>query len=613
MRALSQFKNYPIRYKLLISYAAGFFLVITLSSLVINSFVRQSVEANIESELQNSTSAILNLVKTSASVSIKNYFRATAEKNREFVTHFYQRYRNGELTLAEAKKLAGEFLRGQKIGNSGYIYCVDSYGNAVIHPRKGVEGRNYIDKDFVKKIIAGKEGYIEYDWKNPGEKTERPKAVYSNYFEPWDWIICISAYREEFTELVNVDDFRESILTFRFGKTGYSYLLNADGVVIVHPKELVGQNFYEVEDPSGHKFVQEMLKQKSGKITYFWKNPDEEKAREKLVIFNFLPDFNWVVASSSYLDEIYAPVYAVRNIIALSGIISLVLVAFLTFWISSLITNPLGELMNQFTAGFDQDFSVRVEQRSRDEIGRLAEYFNQFMNRLETYSSDIQKEVAERKLAEQEVMKISERERKQIGQNLHDDLCPHLIGIEVLSDVLETKLRRKSSSEVEGAQKIKNLVHDAISKTKGIARGLCPVYLLEHGLEYSLQELALNIKQIYNVECRFINDGKVSIVDTMIASQLIYIVQEAVQNAIKHGAANRVSITLKKSGQRVHLSIVDNGKGFVNGVKSKGMGLEIMRFRAKTVGADFKIESRSTGGTCVEISFPGCPNAEGVC
>jgi two-component system nitrate/nitrite sensor histidine kinase NarX len=99
----------------------------------------------------------------------------------------------------------------------------------------------------------------------------------------------------------------------------------------------------------------------------------------------------------------------------------------------------------------------------------------------------------------------------------------------------------------------------------------------------------------------------------MIASQLIYIVQEAVQNAIKHGTANRVSITLKKSGQRVHLSIVDNGKGFVNGVKSKGMGLEIMRFRAKTVGADFKIESRSTGGTCVEISFPGCPNAEGVC
>ncbi len=198
VKALSRFRDYPIRYKLLVSYSLVFFLVISLSSFVINSFVRQTVEASIESELQNSTSAILDLVKTAASVSIKNYFRATAEKNREFVAHYYQRYRNGELTLEQAKSLAGEFLRSQKIGKLGYIYCVDSYGNALIHPRKTVEGRNFIDQDFVRKIIAGKEVYIEYDWKSPDEAKKRPKVVYSNYFEPWDWIICISAYREEF-------------------------------------------------------------------------------------------------------------------------------------------------------------------------------------------------------------------------------------------------------------------------------------------------------------------------------------------------------------------------------------------------------------------------------
>lgn len=610
MKALSIFNDYPIRYKLLIAYSAVFFLVITLSSLVINSFVRRAVESNIESELQNSTSAILNLVKTSASVSVKNYFRATAETNRDVVVHFYQRYQKGELTLKQAQKKAADFLRKQKIGKYGYIYCVDSYGNALVHPRKGVEGGNYIDEDFVKKIIAGKEVYIEYDWKNPGEARKRPKAVYSIYFEPWDWIICISAYREEFTELVNVNDFRESVLSFRFGKTGYSYLLNTDGVVVVHPKGLVGQNFYEVEDPSGHKFVQEMLNQKSGKITYFWKNPDEAEAREKLVIFNFLPEFNWVVASSSYLEEIYAPVYTVRNIVAMSGLFSLILVAFLTFWISSLITNPLGELMKQFSAGFDRDFSVRVAQRSRDEVGRLSWYFNQFMKRLETYSRNIKKEVTERKMAEREVMKISERERKLIGQNLHDDLCPHLIGIEVLSDVLETKLRRKKATEADAAKKIKNLVQEAIGKTKGIARGLCPVHFLEHGLEYSLQELALNIEQIYGINCRFEYDTSTDIDDTMAASHLIYIVQEAIQNAIKHGSADTILIRLAHSRQGTYLTIEDNGSGYINGEKSKGMGLQIMQYRAKLIGADFSIETFEAGGTRVHIVFSNAGQME---
>ncbi|MBU2513855.1 cache domain-containing protein [bacterium] len=611
MKALSRFRDYPIRYKLLVSYSLAFFLVITLSSVVINSFVRKTIEANIESELQNSTSAILDLVKTSASVSIKNYFRATAERNRELVTHYYQRYQNGELTLEQAKSLAGEFLRSQKIGKSGYIYCADSFGNAVIHPRKGVEGRNFIDQDFVKKIIAGKEVYVEYDWKNPGEEKERPKAVYSNYFEPWDWIICISAYREEFTELVNVDDFRESVLSFRFGKTGYSYLLNADGVVIVHPKQLVGKNFFDVNDSNGRKFVQEMLNQKSGKITYAWQNPDEDQKRQKLVIFNFLPEFNWVVASSSYLDEIYAPLTTVRNIIAISGVISLVLVAFLAFWISSLITSPLRELMKQFAAGADQDFSVRMEQRSKDEMGTLALYFNDFMEQLEAYSTKIEKEVAERKLAEREVMKISERERKQIGQDLHDDLCPHLIGIEVLSDVLETKLRRKSAVEANAAKKIKILVRDAIKKAKGIARGLCPVHLLDHGLDYSLKELALSINEIYAVSCEFESNAKVSVLDKVKASHLVYIVQEAVQNAIKHGAADKISITLKNKGRFICLNIIDNGAGIKHGKNSRGMGLRIMEFRAKMIGATFNIEPYESGGTSVEITFSNI-NAEQV-
>ncbi|MBU3917192.1 cache domain-containing protein, partial [bacterium] len=239
---INVFRNYPIRYKLLISYFLAFFMVITLGSWVVNSVVRKTIENNIESELKNSTSAILNLVKTSASVSIKNYFRSAAEKNRDVLSYFHEKYKKGELTLEEAKKQAGDILLSQTIGISGYIYCVDSYGNATLHPNKEVAGDNFADVPFIQKIITDREVYVQYNWKNPGELKARSKAVYVAYFKPWDWFICVSAYQEEFNKLVDVDDFKESILSFKFGKSGYAFLLDKKGEVIVHPKELVGQN-----------------------------------------------------------------------------------------------------------------------------------------------------------------------------------------------------------------------------------------------------------------------------------------------------------------------------------------------------------------------------------
>jgi len=72
---------------------------------------------------------------------------------------------------------------------------------------------------FVKKQLQRKEGYLEYEWKNLAETI---KALYMTWFEPWDWIISASSYREEFSTLVNIKDFRDRILAVRFGHRGES-------------------------------------------------------------------------------------------------------------------------------------------------------------------------------------------------------------------------------------------------------------------------------------------------------------------------------------------------------------------------------------------------------
>ena len=84
------------------------------------------------------------------------------------------------------------------------------------------------------------------------------------------------------------------------------------------------------------------------------KNPDEAQAREKLVIFDSIPEFEWTVGCSSYLNEFYEPLGTIRKVFLICVIVSILLVLPLTFKISTAITNPLKKLMQYFdqaTAG----------------------------------------------------------------------------------------------------------------------------------------------------------------------------------------------------------------------------------------------------------------------
>ncbi|MEJ2040501.1 MAG: cache domain-containing protein, partial [Desulfosarcinaceae bacterium] len=311
--------------------------------------------------------------------------------------------------------MARKVLLSQAIGKTCYIYCLSSEGIIVNHPHQALMGADLSSHAFIRDQMARRVGYVEYDWKNPSETKTRPKALYMTYFKPWDWIISASSYREEFNALVNMDDFRDSILSLKFGQTGYSYVIDTKGNLVVHPK-LENTNILEERDAKGRAFIREMIHQRSGKITYAWKNPDEGHPREKLVIFNHIPEFNWIVASSSYLDEFYAPLRTVERIFLFNVLIVLATVLPLTIWISSTITNPLRELMQRFAQGAKGDISVRMKSDLRGELGMLAAYFNTFMEQLENSSAALKSEIEVRKRAEIAIRK-SDSKYRELVQN----------------------------------------------------------------------------------------------------------------------------------------------------------------------------------------------------
>ena len=187
------FSTLEIRFKFLVSFALIFFLSILLCNLFIYVYVRNNIESRIESELTNTTQMIYNMVTTSVTVSIKNHLRAVAEKNLDIVSSMYRKFQEGKFSEQEAKSRAAEVILSQAIGSSGYLYCLDSQGKVTVHPKAALIGTSVKDFPFVQHMTLSKEGYLEYDWKNPGESQPRAKALYMSYFKPWDWVISASA------------------------------------------------------------------------------------------------------------------------------------------------------------------------------------------------------------------------------------------------------------------------------------------------------------------------------------------------------------------------------------------------------------------------------------
>ena len=712
------FSSLEIRYKFLLSFSVIFFLSMLLSSLFIYAYVRNNIEDRIESELTNTTRMITSMVKTAVNVSTKNHLRAVAEKNLDIVKNLYDQFRQGGISESEAKVRATRVILSQSIGKSGYIYCIDSGGTVKVHPRLPLVNTNVADHEFVRQQMDSRQGYIEYDWKNPGEERTRPKALYMAYFKPWDWIISASAYRSEFIRLVNVADFRESILDLKFGERGYAFVIDRDGNAIIHPVLQDVNIFDEKELPN--QFLEDMMHRKKGKSVYPWKNPGETEARPKLVMFDYIPECQWIVASSSYLDELYHPLKTLRNGIFGTSVCFLLLMLGVTFLVSRTITTPLKKLMGRLQIAMAGDYSIRMDKSANDEVGQLAEYFNQFMDQLEnqirvrheaeqarlesqkryfllmeaapdpivnydtqgrviyvnpaftrvfgwtlaecrnkkmdhfvpedhwaetrrmiqqviskdgifnvetrrydkhgqlkdvsisgastqdrqgnlTGSIIILRDITLSKGLEKKLMSVSDRERQKIGQDLHDDLCPQLIGIAGLAAVLEEKEWGRKSGDLAG--KIVEFMEDAVEKTRGLARGLCPVHLVSQGLQSALEDIILAYAYQDNIrfECR--TDPCIDFPDNNIATHLYHIAREAVNNAVRHSGGTKIRIFLGRgTGEKtaVRLTISDNGRGIPEERDGHGIGLQIMEYRAKMIDAQFLVDT-GTWGTKIRV------------
>lgn len=216
----------------------------------------------------------------------------------------------------------------------------------------------------------------------------------------------------------------------------------------------------------------------------------------------------------------------------------------------------------------------------------------------------IRTDITERKRLEKELLEVGDRERRRIGRDLHDGLGQQLTALEIMSQVLVTRLKKSKSPELVGsAEHICQQIRQTVTQTRLMSHGLSPVPLEEDGLMTALKELAEGTAAT-GVACEFRCPTPVLFKDAMVAGHLYRIAQEAVGNALKHSRARSITLELARDCEAWVLRIQDDGRGLRPRPKSdSGIGLGLMRYRAQLIGATLNIESRPRRGTLVECQL----------
>lgn len=343
-------KEVAIRTKITLTFLSLIVGTIIVSGYVFYNNSQKSIVRSGQKMLESTNRHIEDLVATIAQSSIQNYLRGIAEKNIDIISYYYKEYKSGKTSKAEAFNKIRNSLLSQKIGNTGYIYVWD-ISNApkslpvVIHPF--IEGRDVSNYEFVQQAARQKNGYMEYNWRNPGDKTDRAKSMYLSYFPEWNWVIAVSSYKEEFFELIDMAYLKEKINSIKIGESDYPVIIAYNGDVISHPY-LDGQNIYNLRDKNGKYFVREVCKNKNGMIEYYWKKPNSsDKEYNKIVFYKDNPLFKWIIITGLYEDELYSELEYLNIFIIMAVFLISLLTIPIVFFVTGKLIIPIKNMADE--------------------------------------------------------------------------------------------------------------------------------------------------------------------------------------------------------------------------------------------------------------------------
>lgn len=276
-----------------------------------------------------------------------------------------------------------------------------------------------------------------------------------------------------------------------------------------------------------------------------------------------------------------------------------------SYWLAYYLTRPLSELVRivQMVAG--GNLSQRISSPAGDEVGQLGKAFNSMSEAL------VQKE-ASRQALQKKVIYSQEEERKRVARELHDELAQRLTSIVLSLETIESKLEGSDRTNKLAISRAREIAQDSLTETRKLIGDLRPSVLDDLGLVPAIRSYAEN--RLHSVPCEVVVSSELpKTLPPAIETAVFRIVQEAINNIVKHARAKSARITLGVDDGKLCGSVSDDGRGFqLAGFQSSmspdsGFGLLGMQERAELMGGNLSVRSREGLGTDILFSIPLSP------
>jgi diguanylate cyclase (GGDEF)-like protein/PAS domain S-box-containing protein len=378
-----QLKRFPIREKLLISFTGLFIIVLLITLMIISLVFYREREVDLERELENVTHITLEIVLRQIRLIAKNQLREDARTALSVIDFLYQQGKVNGLSDEEIHQQAIDYLSQIRIGETGYLYVLDSFGDLQFHPLGELQGSSVIDHNFIRTQVKEKEGYLEYRWKNPEELHPYDKALYMTYFEPFDWIISASAYQEDFLSLVKLEDVKDSLNNIPVADGGYPFLLDEMGNVLIHP-QLEGENIYHLPiDSVDTTFLHDIPKLLNGKSFYQWQDPETGRIISKALIYRHIPEMGWIIGSTVPMAGYTGVLNKFYLLMLLIFVVSLAVFVTVSRKMAVMLIAPLTNIIDFIRTRGYSELDERLVVSGNDEYALLSKGINDFFDIIE--------------------------------------------------------------------------------------------------------------------------------------------------------------------------------------------------------------------------------------
>ena len=362
---------------------------------------------------------------------------------------------------------------------------------------------------------------------------------------------------------------KEILKNLTFDYDGYFFVYTLDGTNVVHPKlpQLVGNNWWNLQDKTGDFVIQNLIKaaqQGGGFHQYVWHKPSTGTVEEKLGYAILLDKWGWMLGTGLYTDDIAKEIAAIRADFARS-IRQTLFVIFLITLAAIIIVGTLIAAVR---------FS---EQRFAD-------------TRLKALTNRI--------------LEVQEQERKRVSTELHDSISQLLVSVRYGLELIHSEANQNADLQAQAA-KCLNIIDGTITEVRRISRDLRPSVLDDMGLAAALGSLGKEFQAQSGITVNVEAERCHARLSEGAKTSLYRVVQECMTNVARHAEAGEVNISLTVGARTLKLRVEDDGIGLPYPLpKTGGLGFRNMRERIETYGGKLSMSRGKFGGTQIDVEMP---------